>query len=97
MTDYLADPLWTRGPTGAGTAMVRLDSLPLSAELKARLRAWAARYDALMNSDYEWPSEADKDTWDAEGRALLPLVRAELGPGYDVQYYNYGGNYGDQD
>lgn len=87
MADYLADPLWRRGSDGA-TRMVSLDRLPLTAELKAALRAWAARYDDLMRTDYEWPSDAERIAWTAEGRALLGPASEELGPAYEVSYHD---------
>lgn len=85
MADYLADPLWSGGPNGA-TGEVSLDRLPLSAELKASLRAWAARYDDLMRTGYEWASDAARLAWTADGRALLKPVIDELGPGFEVSY-----------
>lgn len=90
MADYLADPLWYRGPHGTGEYMISLDRLPLSAELKGRLRAWADRFDALMHTDYEFPSDADEAAWIADGRALLGPVQEELGPDYDVDYFHEG-------
>lgn len=55
--------------------------------LEERLRAWAARYDALGCTDHEWPSDGSDAGWVTDGRALLTAVRTELGPGYDVQYF----------
>ena len=85
MADYLADPLWSGGPHGV-TGMVSLDRLPLSAELRTSLRAWAARYDALMSSGYQWTSDAERLAWTADGRALLAPLINELGPGFNVSY-----------
>lgn len=88
MADYGADPLWHRGVDGGGVAMISLDTLPLSTALKSRLRAWAHRYDILMQAGgYAWPDPATKAAWITEGRALLAPVRRELGPGYDVAYF----------
>ncbi|HEU5008465.1 MAG TPA: hypothetical protein VFT67_15930 [Jatrophihabitantaceae bacterium] len=95
MADYLADPLWYRSTTGVGESMVSLERLQLSADLKSRLRAWARRFDALMDTDYEWPSRMEEATWEAAGRALLEPLREELGPGYDVQYFD-GGSQGSE-
>lgn len=67
--------------------MIPLDRLPLSAKLKIRLRAWASRYDTLMDTGYEWPSPADEAAWVMDGRALWKPVRDELGPDYDVRYF----------
>lgn len=86
MADYLADPLWRRGPDGFDEGMIPLDRLPLSAQMKARLRAWAGRYDALMQTGYEWSSDADEATWVTDGRVLRGLVQEQLGPAYDVKY-----------
>jgi hypothetical protein len=88
MADYYADPLWHRSPAGKGAVMISLDSLPLSAELKIRLRKWAQRFDELMETDYEWPSDAEAAAWVAEGQALLEPLRHELGDEYDVTYFH---------
>ena len=88
MADYLAEPLWSRSATGAGACSMSLDGFSLSAELKRRLRDWAARYDALMQTGYEWPDPAYEAVWIADGRALLEAVRTELGPDYDVEYFD---------
>ncbi len=90
MADYLADPVWTRTSSGAGGCMVPLDRLPLGAELKGKLRAWAARFDALMDTGYQWPSGREEITWVGDGRVLLKTLQEELGRGYDVQYFDHG-------
>ena len=90
MADYLADPNWTRSPSGADSGMVPLDRLPLDAELKGRLRAWAARFDELMDTGYEWPSRTEQIAWVSDGRVLLETLRQELGRGYDIQYHHDG-------
>ena len=84
--DYLADPLWTREPNGRTGAMVPLEQLPLSQATRARLRAWAARFDRLMDTGYEWPNAAEHRTWLADGRALHRIVCVELGAGYEVSF-----------
>lgn len=68
--------------------MIGLDTLPLSPEMKSRLRAWAKRHDSIMDTDYEWPSDADEAAWVAEGQAMLDLLRHELGEKYDVTYFH---------
>ncbi len=93
MADYLADPLWYRASSGVVTYMIRLESLPLSAKLRERLRAWASRYDALMETGYEWPNPAEEAAWVVDGRSLWNILRVELGPGYDVRYF-YGADSG---
>lgn len=85
--DYGADPLWLRDKP---SVMVALDDLPLSAGLKGRLRAWAARFDALSETGYEWPSTAAQCEWVADGQKLLDPLRRELGSDYDVSYFDYG-------
>jgi hypothetical protein len=91
MADYLADPIWTRSSSGVGGCMVPLDRLPLRAELKGRLRAWAARFDALMDTGYEWPSLMEEIAWVSDGRVLVETLRKKPGRGYDFQYFDYGG------
>ena len=87
MADYSADPLWYRTPEGKGSPMISLDALPLSAELKSQLRAWVRHYEEIAATGGSEPSPAAKTEWIAEGRALLVPLRQELGPGYDVEYF----------
>jgi hypothetical protein len=89
MADYRADPLWRRYESRESKRVMSLDlnSLPLSPELKQQLRAWAARFDALAETGYEWLSADHERQWVTDGRALLEPVRQELGPGYDVIYF----------
>ena len=92
MADYLADPLWYRSPRGAGTFKFALDRLPLSANLKGHFRAWASRYDTLVDTGYAWHNAAAEAAWVVDGRVLLQPVKDELGPDYDVQYFADGGS-----
>lgn len=87
MADYGADPLWHRTPAGKGNPMICLDTLPLSTELKGRLRTWARRHDELMDPVYAGPSATAEAEWVAKGQALLEPLRRELGPEYDVEYF----------
>lgn len=93
MADYGADPLWRRGQGGKANGMIALDALPLSTRLTQDLRAWAARFDALSETDYEWPNTADERKWVADGQALLEPDQRELGAGYDVSYFDYFGDH----
>lgn len=87
MADYGAFPLWwlnrrSGGPTGDP------DELPLSPELKTRLLAWAAVYDQLARTNYEWPSDHARAVFVQQGRALLADLREELGGGYELWYFD---------
>jgi hypothetical protein len=84
MCDYYADPIWTE----SGGGMIALDRLPLGADTKQALRAWAESYDALADHGYEWPSPEYKRDFDAEGRRLWAIVRNELGPDFEVGYHS---------
>jgi hypothetical protein len=89
MADYWADPLWRCCESGEASRVISLDldSLPLSSQLRQQLRAWAARFDALSETGYEWPNVTEERQWVTDGRALLEPVREELGSGYDVTYF----------
>ncbi|WP_433301258.1 hypothetical protein ACQP2F_05575 [Actinoplanes sp. CA-030573] len=82
MADYGAFPLW--GPGGE----LAPDALPLPPWLVAALRDWADEHDRLLGPAFEWPSEEAKAAFVAGGRRLFHRVRAELGPGYQVVYFN---------
>ncbi|MEZ0165855.1 hypothetical protein AB2L27_13940 [Kineococcus sp. LSe6-4] len=82
--DFGADPLW-RHVAGRGPGMVRLDRLPLSAQLTADVRAWARRHDELQdppNPVRGTPAELGE--WVRTGSELLVRLRAELGPRFEV-------------
>lgn len=72
--EYDGGPIWS--PDGRSAD---LDLLPLSNDLRERLRAWNARYD-----DANLPFEQNAVDWLAEGRSLLGEVRAALGEAYEV-------------
>ena len=93
MADYGAFPLWAvpDGPISADDVWVgALDpaELPLSASLVAELRGWADMYDRLLGPAFAWPSEQAKAAFAEQGRRLLALVRDELGPEYEVVYFD---------
>ncbi len=93
MADYGAFPLWAvpDGPISADDVWVGglgPDELPLSASLVAELRGWAATHDRLLGPAFAWPSEHAKVAFAEEGRRLLALVRDELGPEYEVVYFD---------
>jgi hypothetical protein len=80
--DYLADPVWTY----PGRVGVQLEALPLSDGTRDALRRWAARYDALLGSDFEWSEPADAEAFEREGERLWRVVQDELGPRWKVGY-----------
>ena len=76
--------LWT-GAEGPAD----LDRLPISPSLRAELDSLAAQYDESMNWDYPpdpgpW-REARCARFNADVRAVLARLRAELGPGWEVE------------
>lgn len=70
--DYSAEGLWDERGT-----MFRIDSFPLSADLKARILRWQEHF-----TDHAKPWEAanafDWEAHDAEGEAMAALVKQEL-------------------
>jgi len=94
MADYRAFPLWAVPDDAPGPAddlwcgELAPDALPLSASLVADLRGWADRHDRLLAPGFAWPSEHAKAAFADEGRRLLARVRNELGPAYDVVYFD---------
>jgi hypothetical protein len=91
------DHFWTsaRRPDDVSPATVEVwageltpTDLPLSASLIAALQHWADEHDRLLGPTFDWPSDDAKATFVADGRRLLDLVRAELGPGYEVAYFD---------
>ncbi|MBB5833214.1 hypothetical protein [Brachybacterium aquaticum] len=79
MNDYGAGwPLWDEeGGTGPRDWV-------LSPALEERLLAWAANFDAHFVHEHGFPTEEMAVKHRAEGEALLPWLRRELGEGYEV-------------
>lgn len=57
-------------------------TVPLSAGLRARLRAWNRTWETVLDPVVEirWPDPRVGREWVAEGEALVLELRRELGP-----------------
>ncbi|MBV9786582.1 MAG: hypothetical protein JOZ51_00285 [Chloroflexi bacterium] len=90
MADYESWPLWWAGDADPGN--IDPHTLPLSPATIARLEAWADAFDATLNRDdpasSDFASDAAFEEFEAEGRALLQLLRKELAPEYQVLYHS---------
>ncbi|NLJ53533.1 MAG: hypothetical protein GX344_05295 [Intrasporangiaceae bacterium] len=81
--DYSADPVW------AVDGMVDLDELPITDDLRDRLRAWNAEWEELVGVRTGRFRIIDKDghrRWKQSGRYLARNLERELGPGVEIQY-----------
>lgn len=80
MCDYSADPVWASDGT-----MIDLDDLPVTQELKQRLRAWEEIFDRqdLFASSPSYDVAAFSRT----GRELAREVKRQL-PDWTVVYYD---------
>ena len=80
MCDFSADPLW-----GADGTMIDLDDLPVTQELRQRLRDWEEVYDRqdLFASSPSYDVAAFSRT----GRELAREVKRQL-PDWTVIYYD---------
>jgi hypothetical protein len=90
MADYFAFPLWAVAsgePDATWSGMLSPEALPLSASLVEKLQHWADEHDELFDSEFEWPSEEARTAWIDRGRQLALQLRAELGPAYEVAYF----------
>jgi hypothetical protein len=89
MPDYGCSPLWE---SGGEPYNVEPDQLPLTAETKAALRAWADAYDRTLNQDYPpdsgFPTPEDEEAFETEGRQLWKKLQSELGAHYKVVYFS---------
>ena len=88
MADYAPWPLWGR------SGLLSEDDLPLSPQLKDRIKRWLNAYDQTPQvpgagtwtpplSDTAGDEEA---TWVAEGTEIRDAIQRELGSGYRVIY-----------
>lgn len=89
MADYGCSPLWETGAEGGN---VPLEELPLRAELREALRAWADAYDRTLNEAYPpdsgFADTAEEDAFEAEGERIWRALRQELGAEFTVAYYS---------
>ena len=69
-------------PCFGGLREVDPASLPLGAGTKQALREWAAWYERGLAS----PDQQER--FDTTGRRLWQVVRAELGPAFEVEYFS---------
>jgi hypothetical protein len=94
MADYFAFPLWAVGSGDldeSWSGMLTPDVLLLSASLVEQLQHWADQYDTLFDTEFEWPSEEARIGWINQGGRLAAQLRAELGPAYEVEYFEHEG------
>jgi hypothetical protein len=77
MADYSADGVWAKDGA-AETA----DELPISDELRARLRAWQRWFDVEADSDY-----FNAVGFSEEGRQIALAIKSEL-PNWTVVYFD---------
>jgi hypothetical protein len=94
MGDYTADPLWD----ARTEAMVNVDRLPVSANVREALREWAKRWEALANAQLRidggqnqtpdgLADVASQQAWEdlaGNGQSLCEQLRRELGGGWRV-------------
>ncbi|CUU53656.1 hypothetical protein Ga0074812_101154 [Parafrankia irregularis] len=83
MADYYAFPLWT------GDGMLSPEALPLTDGLRDELALWSAEYTrTLSDNGYDWPNEQVQADWNGRGYALAVRVAQELGPSYEVVFFD---------
>jgi hypothetical protein len=89
MADYFCWPLWEASPGQIGN--INPNELPISADLKDRLRLWAADYDATLMMDD--PARSGFNTVDAKAAFIADSLRIsadlkkELGPAFHIFLY----------
>ena len=73
------------------TGNISPDDLPLSADTRARLMRWAARYDATLDLKHPdqvgFANQSEAQDFAAEGQLLAESLQRELGPEYTVEYH----------
>ena len=83
--DYGAFPVWDIDDGG----IVDPETLPIDADLVARLQQWADRFDATLDWDDPAASKSPSRAWlrgfHADGVVLARALQAQLGPAYDVR------------
>jgi hypothetical protein len=86
MADYDCWPIWLDDEVGN----VDPATLAISAELRDRLRVWAARFDAILVRDdpvrSSFGSEAAERSFHLDGVQLVVELQNELGSAHSVRY-----------
>jgi hypothetical protein len=89
MADYFCHPLWRN--CGVDVGNIDPADIPISADLKGDLEAWARAFDSILDMDdpankggFESPQA--RDAFAVRGEDLARRLRAELGPGWDIDY-----------
>jgi hypothetical protein len=91
LADYSTSALWDADPAGQGE--LEVSQLPITNTLRARLDAWTAEFDDLLdwgdprNSGFR--DDAHRDAFDVAGEQLARSLRAELGDGWLVDRFSY--------
>lgn len=85
MAEFGSDePLWLRREEGTASRAIPLDRLPLTDELKQKLRSWAKLHDDLNDPPFSSGTREELEDFAEQGRLLLLDVRHQLGSSYDV-------------
>jgi hypothetical protein len=83
-------PLWKQLPVGR--QLLSEDDLPLSADLKIRIKAWLNAYDSTY-VEPSWPTwqppvgvseQEEEELWLQEASAIRASMAVELGDEFDV-------------
>ncbi len=92
MFEWGGGALWCGNPASIdrfGVGPIE-DRLPLSTDMRRRLRALSAWHDGALNWEYPpdpspWPAD-ERERFDRAARAELTLLLAELGPAFEIVY-----------
>lgn len=92
MADYHCHPIWETSSESFGD--ISPEDLPISVELKNRLREWAKRYDDILNindpASSGFKNEKEEKSFIDTGYKLAECLQRELGSAYKITYHaNY--------
>jgi hypothetical protein len=86
--DYECFALWDID----GVENVDPANLPISSDLKERIRRWEDAYNNTLNQDDPSASgfrnSNEENSFDREGRLIWEELKKELGESYDVRYFS---------
>ncbi len=84
--DYDCEPLWD----DESGDYLETSSLPISAQLKARIAQWQNAFNAILNRNNPrqsaFPSPQHEQDFHQEGTAIAQQLQAELGPSVQICY-----------
>ncbi len=92
MAEYECFPTWLKDTGDAIFENIAIDNLPISEQLKVKMKEWDATYQSTYNAetpqDSGFTSNSEEEIFEKDGLALAKEINSELGSDFVVSYRN---------